>query len=129
MSMSDPIADMLTRIRNAQKVKKPVVELEFSGVKEAIAKVLKKEGYIEDYAVVGEIKKVIKIALKYFDGLPVIKRLVRISKPSLRVYEDCNVRRVMSGLGVAIISTSQGVMSDRQARLLKVGGEILCEVE
>ena len=130
MSMSDPIADMLTRIRNAQMVEKPSVTLPASKLKTAIAKVLKDEGYIDDFAVRGEgAKPELEIALKYYGGRPVIEKIERVSKPGLRVYRAAKaVPRVMNGLGVAIVSTSKGVMTDRKARGLGIGGEVLCFV-
>jgi len=130
MSMSDPIADMLTRIRNAQATDKATVAVPASKVKKAIAQVLKDEGYIEDYALrENEGKPVIEIGLKYYAGKPVIERLERVSKPGLRVYKGRDdIPRVMNGLGVAILSTSRGVMTDRKARADGVGGEVLCIV-
>lgn len=130
MSMSDPIADMLTRIRNAQSVKKSAVAMPSSNVKVAIAKVLKDEGYIEDFNVAQEGGKAeLNIALKYYVGRPVIERLERVSRPGLRVYKGRDeLPNVMNGLGVAIVSTSKGVMTDRKARATGVGGEVLCFV-
>ena len=130
MSMHDPIADMLTRIRNAQLVGHSEVSMPASGVKGAIAKVLKDEGYIEDFAMrESGTKKELAIALKYYAGRPVIERLERVSKPGLRVYKGRNdIPRVMNGLGVAIVSTSRGVMTDRKARADGLGGEVLCIV-
>ena len=130
MSMSDPIADMLTRIRNAQMVEKPSVTLPASKLKTAIAKVLKDEGYIEDFAVRGEGgKPELEIALKYYAGKPVIEKIERISRPGLRIYKGRDdIPRVMNGLGVAIVSTSKGVMTDRRARETGIGGEVLCVV-
>src|SRR5438270_9410998 len=137
MSMHDPIADMLTRIRNAQVVGHTEVSMPASRLKGAIAKVLKDEGYIEDFAMrekvadakKGGARKELAIALKYYAGRPVIERLERISKPGLRVYKGRNdIPRVMNGLGVAILSTSRGVMTDRKARADGVGGEVLCIV-
>jgi small subunit ribosomal protein S8 len=130
MSMTDPIADMLTRIRNAQMVGQVDVGMPHSKLKLSIAQVLKDEGYIEDFAVRDEgIKRELRIGLKYYAGRPVIERLERISKPGLRVYKGRNdIPRVMNGLGVAILSTSQGVMTDRKARATGVGGEVLCIV-
>ena len=130
MSMHDPIADMLTRIRNAQLVGHSEVSMPASGVKGAIAKVLKDEGYIEDFATREKgSKKELAIALKYYAGRPVIERLERVSKPGLRVYKGRNdIPRVMNGLGVAIVSTSRGVMTDRKARADGLGGEVLCIV-
>lgn len=130
MSMSDPIADMLTRIRNAQSVEKVSVSMPSSKVKVAIAQVLKDEGYIEDFAVRGEAgKPELELQLKYYAGRPVIERIERVSKPGLRIYKGAqDLPRVMNGLGVAIVSTSSGVMADRHARAKGVGGEILCVV-
>jgi small subunit ribosomal protein S8 len=130
MSMSDPIADMLIRIRNAQLVGHVEVVMPASKLKASIAKVLKDEGYIEDFALKDEgAKKQLRIALKYYAGRPVIERLERVSKPGLRVYRGRDdIPRVMNGLGVAILSTSRGVMTDRKARADGVGGEVLCIV-
>ena len=130
MSMHDPIADMLTRIRNAQLVGHAEVAMPASRLKASIAKVLKDEGYIEDYAVrENGAHKQLAIALKYYAGRPVIERLERVSKPGLRVYKGRDdIPRVMNGLGVAILSTSRGVMTDRKARADGVGGEVLCIV-
>ncbi|CAH0441419.1 30S ribosomal protein S8 [Ralstonia pseudosolanacearum] len=130
MSMSDPIADMLTRIRNAQAVEKASVVMPSSKLKVAIAKVLKDEGYIDDFAVTEQGGKAsLTIGLKYYAGRPVIERLVRVSKPGLRVYKGRNeIPQVMNGLGVAIISTPQGLMTDRRARATGVGGEVICYV-
>ncbi|AKC68619.1 30S ribosomal protein S8 [Pandoraea oxalativorans] len=130
MSMSDPIADMLTRIRNAQMVEKASVKMPSSKLKVSIAKVLKDEGYIEGFAVEAEeTKPVLNIALKYYAGRPVIERLERVSRPGLRVYKSRNdIPQVMNGLGVAIVSTPKGVMTDRKARATGVGGEVICYV-
>lgn len=130
MSMSDPIADMLTRIRNAQMAGHTEVGVPCSKLKMSIAKVLKDEGYIEDFQVRGEdVQKELRIGLKYYAGRPVIERLERVSKPGLRVYKGhADVPRVLNGLGVAILSTSRGVMTDRRARADGVGGEVLCIV-
>ena len=130
MSMSDPISDMLTRIRNAQSAEKAVVSMPSSKVKVAIAKVLKDEGYVEDYAVREvEGKATLEIGLKYYAGRPVIERIDRVSKPGLRIYKGVDaIPRVMNGLGVAIVSTPKGVMTDRKARASNVGGEVLCIV-
>ncbi|AMO98280.1 ribosomal S8 family protein [Collimonas arenae] len=130
MSMSDPIADMLTRIRNAQVVHKTTVAMPSSKVKIAIANVLKDEGYIEDFAVTEEGGKAeLKIGLKYYAGRPVIERLDRVSRPGLRIYKGKDdIPNVMNGLGVAIISTPAGVMTDRKARATGVGGEVICYV-
>jgi small subunit ribosomal protein S8 len=128
--MSDPIADMLTRIRNAQGVQKTTVIMPSSKVKVAIANVLKDEGYIEDFAVTdAEGKSELKIGLKYYAGRPVIERLERVSRPGLRIYKGKNdIPNVMNGLGVAIVSTPKGVMTDRKARATGVGGEVICYV-
>ncbi|MGH8638497.1 MAG: 30S ribosomal protein S8 [Burkholderiales bacterium] len=130
MSMSDPIADMLTRIRNAQMSEKPSTAMASSKVKVAIAKVLKDEGYIEDFNVVdADGKPRLEIGLKYYAGQPVIEKIERVSKPGLRVYRPSkSVPRVMNGLGIAIVSTSKGVMTDRKARGMGIGGEVLCVV-
>ena len=129
MSMHDPISDMLTRIRNAQRVNKSTVAMPSSKIKTAIAQVLKEEGYIEDYSVAGEVKATLEIQLKYYAGRPVIERIDRVSRPGLRVYKAANeIPSVMNGLGVAIVSTSKGVMTDRKARANSVGGELLCVV-
>ena len=130
MSMSDPIADMLTRIRNAQVVQKVSVAMPSSKVKIAIASVLKDEGYIEDFAVSEDAGKAeLKIGLKYYAGRPVIERLERVSRPGLRVYKGKDqIPNVMNGLGVAIVSTPAGVMTDRKARATGVGGEVICYV-
>ncbi len=130
MSMSDPIADMLTRIRNAQMVGHAEVAMPASRLKASIAKVLKDEGYIEDFALRdGGPRKELRIGLKYYAGRPVIERLERVSKPGLRIYKGRDdIPRVMNGLGVAILSTSRGVMTDRKARADGVGGEVLCIV-
>jgi len=130
MSMSDPIADMLTRIRNAQATEKVSVLVPASKVKSAIAQVLKDEGYIEDFAVrEADGKSVIEIGLKYYAGKPVIEKIERISRPGLRIYKGReDIPQVMNGLGVAIVSTSRGVMTDRKARETGVGGEVLCIV-
>lgn len=130
MSMSDPISDMLTRIRNAQSAEKVVVSMPSSKLKVAIAKVLKDEGYVEDFAVREvEGKATLEIGLKYYAGRPVIERIDRVSKPGLRIYKGVDaIPRVMNGLGVAIVSTPKGVMTDRKARASNVGGEVLCIV-
>ena len=130
MSMTDPIADMLTRIRNAQMVEQAVVAMPSSKVKLAIAKVLQDEGYIDAFMVSSdEVKPVLEIALKYYAGRPVIEKIERVSKPGLRIYKSKDdIPRVMNGLGIAIVSTSHGVMTDRKARATGVGGEVLCIV-
>jgi len=130
MSMSDPIADMLTRIRNAQSVEKPVVSMPSSKLKVAIAQVLKDEGYIDSFAVKAEgVKSELEISLKYYAGRPVIERIERVSRPGLRIYRGRDaIPTVMNGLGVAIVTTPKGVMTDRKARQAGVGGEVLCYV-
>ena len=130
MSMSDPIADMLTRIRNAQSVDKPAVRMPSSKIKVAIAQVLKDEGYIDDFAIRDEGgKPELEIALKYYAGRPVIERIERVSRPGLRIYKGRDaIPQVMNGLGVAIVTTPKGVMTDRKARQTGVGGEVLCYV-
>ncbi len=130
MSMSDPIADMLTRIRNAQMVEKATVSMPASKVKAAIAQVLKDEGYIDGFQVKSaDGKNELEISLKYYAGRPVIERIERVSRPGLRVYRGRNaIPQVQNGLGVAIVTTPQGVMTDRKARATGVGGEVLCYV-
>ena len=130
MSMSDPIADLLTRIRNAQMVAKTTVSVPSSKVKVAIAQVLKDEGYVDDFKVTtADGKSDLVITLKYYAGRPVIERIERVSRPGLRVYRGSDaIPHVQNGLGVAIITTPQGVMTDRKARATGVGGEILCYV-
>jgi small subunit ribosomal protein S8 len=130
MSMSDPIADMLTRIRNAQSVNKPTVSMPASKLKGAIASVLKDEGYIDDFAVQDKDGKAqLNISLKYYAGRPVIEKIERVSRPGLRIYRgNQDIPKVMNGLGVTIVSTSKGVMTDRKAQAAGVGGEVLCIV-
>ena len=130
MSMSDPIADMLTRIRNGQGARKVSVSMPASKAKEAVAKVLQDEGYILGFATEGEgAEKQLTVELKYFEGVPVIETIQRTSKPGLRIYRGKDeLLKVLGGLGVAIVSTSAGVMSDRQAREKGIGGEVLCVV-
>jgi len=130
MSMTDPISDMLTRIRNAQAVGKTAVGIPSSKLKVSIAQVLKEEGYIEDFAVQDkEGKQELEINLKYYAGQPVIERIERVSRPGLRIYRGHDdLPKVMNGLGVAIVSTSKGVMTDRKARATGIGGEVLCIV-
>ena len=129
MTMQDPLSDMITRIRNANLREKVSVAMPSSKVKVSVAKVLKDEGYIFNYKVTEDKKPVLEIDLKYYDGKPVIEEITRSSKPSLRVYSSSkDLPKVKSGLGVAIVSTSKGVMSDRSARSNGVGGEILCTV-
>ena len=130
MGMTDPIADMLTRIRNGQKARKVSVSMPASRQKTAVAKVLKDEGYITDFEVSGEgATKTLSVELKYFEGAPVIEKVQRISKPGLRTYRGkSDLPKVLGGLGVAIVSTSAGVMSDREAREKGIGGEVICVV-
>lgn len=130
MSMSDPISDMLTRIRNAQMAEKPNVSMPSSKVKVSIAKVLLDEGYIDGFSVAdAEAKPTLIIELKYYAGRPVIEKIERVSRPGLRTYKGhADLPSVMNGLGVAIISTSSGVMTDRKARASGIGGEVLCFV-
>ena len=129
MSMSDPIADLLTRIRNGQAASKVAVSMPSSKLKVAIAKVLKEEGYIAGYSVAGDVKPELEIELKYFQGKPVVELIQRVSRPGLRIYKrTTDLPKVMGGLGVAIVSTSKGVMTDRAARKASMGGEIICYV-
>ena len=129
MSMQDPIADMLTRIRNAQMAGNKTVDVPSSKTKAAILSVLKEEGYITDYEIFGDVKKSIKITLKLFEGKPVIDRISRVSKPSLRKYSSAKeLPKISGGLGIAVVSTSKGIMTDSSARNQNLGGEILCEV-
>jgi small subunit ribosomal protein S8 len=130
MTMTDPISDMLTRIRNGQKARKVSVSMPASNAKEAVAKVLKDEGYVTDYSVAGEgASKELSVELKYFEGVPVIEHIQRASRPGLRIYRGKEgLPQVLGGLGVAIVSTSAGVMSDREAREKGIGGEVICIV-
>jgi small subunit ribosomal protein S8 len=130
MSMTDPVADMLTRIRNAQACGKVTVAIPSSKLKGAIAQVLKDEGYIDGFVVKpNEGKPELEIALRYYAGQPVIEKIERVSRPGLRVYRGAqDIPKVMNGLGVAIVSTSKGVMTDRKARATGIGGEVLCIV-
>ncbi len=130
MSMTDPISDMLTRIRNGQKARKVSVSMPASKAKEAVAKVLKDEGYITDFSTEGEgATKSLTVELKYFEGVPVIEKIQRASRPGLRIYRGKeDLPKVLGGLGVAIVSTSAGIMSDRQAREKGIGGEVICVV-
>ena len=129
MSMQDPISDMLTRIRNGQAASKVSVKMPSSKQKVAIAAVLKAEGYVSDFAVAGDTKPELEVTLKYFEGKKVIDTLKRVSRPGLRIYKGANdLPKVMAGLGIAIVSTSQGVMTDRAARKASIGGEIICYV-
>jgi small subunit ribosomal protein S8 len=127
--MQDPISDMLTRIRNGQAANKVSVKMPSSKQKVAIASVLKDEGYITDFVVAGDTKPVLEVTLKYFEGKKVIDTLKRVSRPGLRIYKGAaDLPKVMAGLGIAIVSTSQGVMTDRAARKACIGGEIICYV-
>ncbi|WP_417691252.1 30S ribosomal protein S8 [Pseudidiomarina sp.] len=126
MSMQDPIADMFTRIRNAQGANKVAVRMPASKQKLAIAQVLKEEGYIADFSVSGEVKAELEVTLKYFEGKPVIESIERVSRPGLRIYKKRNeLPKVMGGLGVAVVSTSKGLMTDRAARKAGLGGEVI----
>jgi small subunit ribosomal protein S8 len=130
MSMSDPISDMLTRIRNAQMAEKATVSMPSSKLKAAIAKVLQDEGYIEGFKVVNDgAKSMLEIGLKYYADRPVIEKIQRVSRPGLRIYKGSeDIPKVMNGLGIAIVSTSKGLMTDRKARANGIGGEVLCIV-
>lgn len=129
MSMSDPVSDMLTRIRNAQMAEKATVCMPSSKLKVAIAEVLQEEGYIDSFKVDGDKKPSLEIALKYYAGQPVIEKIQRVSRPGLRIYKQSNaIPPVMNGLGIAIVSTSKGLMTDRKARSSGIGGEVLCVV-
>ncbi len=129
MSMQDPVSDMLTRIRNAHHRSHPEVTMPASKLKASVAQVLQDEGYIASYSVTADVKPSLTIALKYFEGKPVIEEITRVSKPSLRSYVGSNdLPKVRSGLGIAVISTSKGVMTDRAARAAGIGGEVLCTV-
>lgn len=130
MSMSDPIADMLTRIRNAQMAEKVTVAMPSSKLKVALAKVLQEEGYVDGFKVVSDNgKPTLEIGLKYYADRPVIEKIQRVSRPGLRVYKGSeDIPKVMNGLGVAIVSTSKGLMTDRKARANGIGGEVLCIV-
>jgi small subunit ribosomal protein S8 len=129
MSMQDPIADMFTRIRNGQAANKVVVSMPSSKMKMALASLLKDEGYIGEFSKTDDVKPVLEITLKYFETKPVIEVIKRVSRPGLRVYKGNNeLPKVMGGLGVAIVSTSQGLMSDRAARKAGIGGEVICFV-
>lgn len=132
MSMQDPIADMLTRIRNAQAVNEKNISLPASRLKKAMLSVLQQEGYIDSFDVIteSENKSFVKIELRYYQGKPVIQKIKRISKPSLRVYKSAvEMPSIDSGMGVVIVSTSQGIMTGAAAKALNLGGEILCSVE
>ncbi|MCI2284877.1 30S ribosomal protein S8 [Colwellia sp. MSW7] len=128
--MTDPIADMFTRIRNGQSAAKTAVQMPSSKVKVAIANLLKEEGYISDYSVSGDVKPELAVTLKYFEGKEVIEVIKRVSRPGLRVYKSCDeLPKVLAGMGIAIVSTSKGLMTDRAARSAGIGGEILGFVE
>lgn len=131
MTIQDPISDMLTRIRNAQKVFHKEIEMPSSTLKVSIADVLKREGYIENYAVIGDAPKLsLKIGLKYFKSKPVIRSIKKVSRPGLRVFKSADdLPKILGGLGVVIVSTSKGVLTDKEAREQGVGGEVLCYVE
>ncbi len=129
MSMQDPVADMLTRIRNGQSANKYSVKMPSSRLKKSIVELLKREGYITDFKITGHSKLELEVVLKYFKGKSVIETIQRISRPSLRIYKKKHsLPKVMAGLGIAVISTSQGVMTDRIARQKGLGGEIICHV-
>ena len=129
MSMQDPIADMLTRIRNGQAAAKVSVAMPSSKQKVAIAKLLKEEGYIADIKVSGDVKPELEIELKYFQGKPVVELIQRVSRPGLRIYKKRgDLPKIINGLGIAVVSTSKGVMTDRAARKAGMGGEIICYV-
>lgn len=129
MSMQDPIADMLTRIRNGQAANKVAVTMPSSKLKVAIANVLKEEGYIEEFKIEGDAKPELELVLKYYQGKSVVESIQRISRPGLRIYKKKDeLPKVMAGMGIAVISTSKGVMTDRSARQAGLGGEIICYV-
>ncbi|AHF72859.1 SSU ribosomal protein S8p (S15Ae) [Candidatus Sodalis pierantonius str. SOPE] len=129
MSMQDPIADMLTRIRNGQAANKTAVSMPSSKLKVAIANLLKEEGFIEDYKVEGDTMPTLELVLKYFQGKPVVESIQRISRPGLRIYKKKDaLPKVMAGMGIAVVSTSKGLMTDRAARQAGLGGEIICYV-
>ena len=129
MSTQDPIADLLTRIRNGQAVGKVAVSMPSSKQKLAIANLLKEEGYVASVNVTGDVKKVLEIELKYFQGKPVVEMIKRVSRPGLRIYKSCTeLPKIQNGLGIAVISTSKGLMTDRAARKMGIGGEVICYV-
>jgi len=129
MSMQDTLADMFTRIRNAQGAGKASVAMPSSKVKASVAEVLKSEGYIADFAVDGDVKPTLSIELKYYEGKPVIENIKRVSRPGLRQYKSVTqLPKVEAGLGIAIVSTSKGIMTDRAARAAGIGGEVICTV-
>lgn len=130
MSMNDPIADMLTRVRNGLSANMAEVTMPSSKVKQAIATVLKDEGFINDFSVAGDVKPVMTVKLRYYNGKPVIEKISRVSRPGLRIYKNKDeLPQVIGGLGIAVISTSAGIMTDRSARKLGHGGEVLCYVQ
>ena len=129
MSMQDPIADLLPRIRNGQAAGKVAVSMPSSKQKLAIANLLKAEGYVSNVTVTGDVKKVLEIELKYYQGKPVVEMIKRVSRPGLRIYKSCTeLPKIMNGLGIAVISTSKGIMTDRAARKSGIGGEVVCYV-
>jgi len=129
MSMQDPISDMLTRLRNGQAAQKVAVKMPSSKIKVAIAALLKEEGYVVDYTVIGDVKPELEVTLKYFEANPVIEQIQRVSRPGLRIYKKKDaLPSVMGGLGIAVVSTSKGLMTDRAARKAGLGGEIVCYV-
>ena len=129
MSMEDPFADLLTRIRNGQAAGKVAVSMPSSKQKLAIANLLKAEGYVSNVTVTGDVKKVLEIELKYYQGKPVVEMIKRVSRPGLRIYKSCTeLPKIMNGLGIAVISTSKGIMTDRAARKSGIGGEVVCYV-
>ncbi len=129
MSMQDPIADLLTRIRNGQAAGKVSVSMPSSKQKVAIANLLLKEGYIASVKETGDVKKILEIGLKYYEGKPVVEMIQRVSRPGLRIYKKCrDLPKIMNGLGIAVISTSKGLMTDRAARKDGLGGEVICYV-
>lgn len=129
MSMQDPLADMLTRIRNAQMAEHASVVMPASKIKAAVAEVLKNEGYIADYKVEGDVKAQLTVVLKYFEGKPVIEQIKRVSRPGLRNYRAASdLPKVNGGLGIAVVSTNKGMMTDRAARTQGIGGEVICTV-
>ena len=129
MSMQDPLADMLTRIRNAQMAEHTSVVMPASKIKAAVAEVLKTEGYIADYKVEGDVKAQLTVVLKYFEGKPVIEEIKRVSRPGLRNYRAASdLPKVNGGLGIAVVSTNKGMMTDRAARAQGIGGEVICTV-
>ena len=129
MSMQDTLADMFTRIRNAQMARKAKVEMPASKMKASLAQVLKDEGYIEGFEVTGDKKPTLTVELRYFEGQPVIETIKRVSSPGLRIYKQASeIPKVKDGLGVMVVSTSKGIMTDRAARKANIGGELICEV-